>query len=156
MMQYRIPGEGRAREIDCRSSSSEQTTDGVSLQYSSTVRMQSNCHNSSKLCHAKRKNNSHSAAKNNKSTTPLIHMIAADEVSNFEAFRDCVSDLLIAKLSASAAGDKSRRKRTVKGRKNEIKPVSRPAQAEGGDAAELGETIEVCHPMKNEREESCW
>lgn len=71
-------------------------------------------------------------------------MIAADEVQNYETFRDCVSELLISKLSPSA--EKPKRKRAVKGRKNEIKPVSRPAQEDSNDAADLSETIEVGSP----------
>lgn len=69
-------------------------------------------------------------------------MVADNEVENYENFRDCVSELLISRLSIS--GDKTKKKRAVKGRKNEIKPVSRPLQSEAEDAAELGETIEVC------------
>lgn len=71
-------------------------------------------------------------------------MIAEDEIANYEDFRDCVSELLISRLSGTA--DKKKKKAT-KGRKNEIKPVSRPDQnQEDNDAlaADLGETIEVC------------
>lgn len=71
-------------------------------------------------------------------------MIAEDETANYEDFRDCVSELLISRLSGTA--DKKKKKAT-KGRKNEIKPVSRPDQdQEDNDAlaADLGETIEVC------------
>lgn len=72
-------------------------------------------------------------------------MISEDEVANYEDFRDCVSELLISRLSAT---EDKKKKRAVKGRKNEIKPVSRPEQnQEDNDAlaADLGETIEVCH-----------
>ena len=70
-------------------------------------------------------------------------MIPEDEVTNYEIFRDCVSELVISKLSRGA--DKHKRKRAVKGRKNEIKPVVRPVQeVEQTDAEELGEFIEVC------------
>ena len=70
-----------------------------------------------------------------------LSMIAESEVQNYEIFRDCVSELLIAKLSPSA--DTPKRKRLVKGRKNEIKPVSRAAAEDSSDAADLSETIEV-------------
>lgn len=74
-------------------------------------------------------------------------MIPDDEIANYEAFRDCLSDLVISKLSPSA--DKAKKKRAVKGRKNEIKPVVRPAEeVAASDAADLGEFIDVCtRPM---------
>lgn len=75
-------------------------------------------------------------------------MISEDEIANYEDFRDCVSELLISRLSGTA--DKKKKKAT-KGRKNEIKPVSKPVSKpeqdqENSDAlvADLGETIEVC------------
>ena len=70
-------------------------------------------------------------------------MISEDEIANYEDFRDCVSELLISRLSGTA--DKKKKKAT-KGRKNEIKPVSKPEQdQENSDAlvTDLGETIEV-------------
>ena len=71
-------------------------------------------------------------------------MIPDDEVANYEIFRDCTSELVISKLSRGA--DKSKKKRAVKGRKNEIKPVIRPVEEiEQTDAEELGEFIEVWH-----------
>jgi hypothetical protein len=72
-------------------------------------------------------------------------MIPEDEIANYEDFRDCVSELLISRLSGTA--DKKKKKPT-KGRKNEIKPVTKPEQGqEDNDAllADLGETTEVCH-----------
>lgn len=74
-------------------------------------------------------------------------MIPEHEVANYEDFRDCVSELLISRLSISDS--KAKKKRAVKGRKNEIKPVSRPVRSETEDAAELGETIEVRMPHTN-------
>lgn len=68
-------------------------------------------------------------------------MLADDEIQNYETFRDCVSELLISKLSPSA--EQTKRKRAHKGRKNEIKPVSRPAVDESDEAADLSDTIEV-------------
>ena len=70
-------------------------------------------------------------------------MIPEDEIANYEDFRDCVSELLISRLSGTA--DKKKKKAT-KGRKNEIKPVIKPEQGQEDNdalAAELGETIEV-------------
>lgn len=71
-------------------------------------------------------------------------MIPSEEESNFEAFRDCLSTVLIERLGPATEKPKKR----VKGRKNEIKPV---LQASGGkdgeaDAAELSEFTEVGIP----------
>lgn len=69
-------------------------------------------------------------------------MPTEEETHNYEAFRDSVSDLLIAKLSPAA--EKPKRKRGVKGRKNEIKPVVRAGQDEdSNDVSDLSDTIEV-------------
>lgn len=68
-------------------------------------------------------------------------MIPENEVSNFEVFKDCLSTSVISRL----APDSGKKKRTIKGRKNEIKPVKRDATAENdeNDAADLSEFIEV-------------
>ena len=68
-------------------------------------------------------------------------MISAEEESNFETFRDCLSTVLIERLAPATAKPKKR----VKGRKNEIKPVVRVNTGEEGetDAAELSEFTEV-------------
>jgi hypothetical protein len=71
-------------------------------------------------------------------------MIPEDEIANYEDFRDCVSELLISRLSGTA---EKKKKKASKGRKNEIKPVSKPEQGQEDNdalAADLGETIEVC------------
>jgi hypothetical protein len=76
-------------------------------------------------------------------------MIPEDEIANYEDFRDCVSELLISRLSGTA--DKKKKKAT-KGRKNEIKPVTKSEQGqEDNDAllADLGETIEVCQDFSS-------
>jgi len=65
-------------------------------------------------------------------------MIPEEEVANYEAFRDCLSELVLAKLSNTT----EKRKR-VKGRKNEIKPVARPVESEDNAAEELGDFIDV-------------
>lgn len=66
-------------------------------------------------------------------------MIASDEVSNFELFRDCLSTVVIERLAPANTKPKKR----VKGRKNEIKPVVRAEQNGETDAAELSEFTEV-------------
>ena len=74
-------------------------------------------------------------------------MIPEDEIANYEDFRDCVSELLISRLSGTA--DK-KKKKASKGRKNEIKPVIKPEQGQEDNdalAADLGETIEVCQDI---------
>lgn len=71
-------------------------------------------------------------------------MIPTEEESNFEIFRDSLSTAVIEKLAPAASKPKKR----VKGRKNEIKPVSSGTNgAEDGetDAAELSEFAEVRH-----------
>lgn len=60
--------------------------------------------------------------------------------SNYEAFRECFSNVLIAKLCDT--GEK--RKKAVKGRKNEIKPVRHEQPLdEGNDVSELADTIDA-------------
>lgn len=65
-------------------------------------------------------------------------MIPEGESGNYEAFRDCLSELVLAKLSNTT----EKRKR-VKGRKNEIKAVSRPVESEDNAAEELGDFMDV-------------
>lgn len=73
-------------------------------------------------------------------TCVLPSMIPEDEVSNFETFKDCLSTSVISRLAPDSG-----KKRAIKGRKNEIKPVAKVAPSENGesDAAELAEFIEV-------------
>lgn len=69
-------------------------------------------------------------------------MVAGNESSGFDNFADCLSTTVIARL----APDTSKRKRAVKGRKNEIKPVASIPQPDGGelgDAGELSEFVQV-------------
>jgi len=70
-------------------------------------------------------------------------MIPEDEQSNFEAFRDCLSTVVIERLAPETAKPRKR----VKGRKNEIKPVVQPQNGEDGDtdARELSDFTEVGH-----------
>ncbi|TKA43656.1 hypothetical protein B0A54_05439 [Friedmanniomyces endolithicus] len=65
-------------------------------------------------------------------------MIPDDEIASFEAFRDSVSTTVIARLAPSPNGS---RKRAVKGRKNEIKPVvkAQTNDDDGDDAGELSD-----------------
>ena len=74
-------------------------------------------------------------------------MISEDEIANYEDLRDCVSELLISRLSGTAV---KKKKKASKGRKNEIKPVVKPEQGQEDNdalAADLGETIEVCQDI---------
>lgn len=71
-------------------------------------------------------------------------MIAENEVENFENFKDCLSNTVIQKLAPN--GGKPVKK--IKGRKNEIKPVTRVQVVESNgednnDAADLADFIEV-------------
>ncbi|KAK5125194.1 hypothetical protein LTR85_000870 [Meristemomyces frigidus] len=70
-------------------------------------------------------------------------MISEEEAASFEAFADGLSTTVIARLAPD--GGKGTKKRAVKGRKNEIKPVAKVAQSNGddiGDAAELSEFVQ--------------
>lgn len=69
-------------------------------------------------------------------------MIPANEAAGFDSFADCLSTTVIARL----APDTGKRKRAVKGRKNEIKPIMPIAHPEDdtlGDAGELSEFVQV-------------
>lgn len=60
--------------------------------------------------------------------------------ANYATFRDCFSELVINKLSPSA----NEIQRRVKGRKNEIKPITRDTEQEAADSLEeLSDFIEV-------------
>jgi hypothetical protein len=62
---------------------------------------------------------------------------------NYAIFRDCVSDIVIQRLSPQVETKQKR----IKARKNQIKPVEQTAEdvsnARVNDAEELGEFIEV-------------
>lgn len=69
-------------------------------------------------------------------------MIAENEVENFENFKDCLSNTVIQKL----APNRGKPVKKIKGRKNEIKPVTRVVESNGedsNDAADLADFIEV-------------
>lgn len=69
-------------------------------------------------------------------------MISEEESANFDVFRDCLSTAIIEKLAP--AGGKGTKKKRVKGRKREIKPVVREEEEDGrSDVAELAEFVEV-------------
>ena len=69
-------------------------------------------------------------------------MVVEDERENFEAFLDCLSSSVIARLTPAAK--KGPKKRNAKGRKNEIKPVvDQNLEADGQDTGELSDFIEV-------------
>lgn len=76
-------------------------------------------------------------------------MIPDEETAAYESFRDALSGTVIARLSTPRSGAPSKRKRAVKGRKNEIKPVrhDQPPQQlqdqDTNDAADLADFIEV-------------
>jgi hypothetical protein len=77
-------------------------------------------------------------------------MIQDNEIGSFEAFQDSLSTTVIAKLAPRPTRNK---KKAIKGRKNEIKPVAKVAESNGeygdsNDAAELSDFVEVrqCQP----------
>ncbi|KAJ9647240.1 hypothetical protein H2199_002227 [Coniosporium tulheliwenetii] len=70
-------------------------------------------------------------------------MIPPEELSNYETFRECLSDVLIRKLTTKPS--KPARRRAAKGRKNAIKPVNAAASEEeqsASDAEDLGDFID--------------
>lgn len=74
-------------------------------------------------------------------------MIPLEEKSNYEVFRECLSDVLIRKLTTKPS--KPARRRATKGRKNAIKPVNAAASEEeqsASDAEDLGDFIDVGNP----------
>jgi hypothetical protein len=69
---------------------------------------------------------------------------ATSSADNYDILKDCLSTMIIEKLTPSSA--RPVKKRTSKGRKNEIKPVERPPPSEvevENDVAELGDFTEV-------------
>jgi len=67
-----------------------------------------------------------------------------DVEANYATFRDCLSSLVLQSLAVPI--NKPSRKRKVRGRKNEIKPVGQKEGEDGGggqDAEELSDFIEV-------------
>nr|POE98271.1 uncharacterized protein yisb [Quercus suber] len=71
-------------------------------------------------------------------------MIPASESANFKIFRDSLSTLVIGRLAPSSSSQGATKKRAVKGRKNEIKPVVRTQEETGEEqGAELSEFVEV-------------
>lgn len=76
-------------------------------------------------------------------------MIPPGEQPNYEIFRDCLSDVLIRKLTTRPT--KPARRRAAKGRKNAIKPVNAAAAEEeqsASDAEDLGDFIDVGNPSR--------
>jgi len=75
------------------------------------------------------------------SSSSQQQMIPADEQSNFETFRDCLSTVVIERLAPETAKPRKR----VKGRKNEIKPVVQIVNGDNGEADtnELSDFTEV-------------
>ena len=77
-------------------------------------------------------------------------MIPDSEASNFETFQDCLSTSIIQRLAPDSG--KPAKRRTVKGRKTEIKHVVRLREdVEKNDAAELSDFIEVgvgCYQLR--------
>jgi hypothetical protein len=66
--------------------------------------------------------------------------------ANYDILKDCLSTMIIEKLSPTNTRPSNNKKRQSKGRKNEIKPVERPKPTEEeveSDVAELGEFTEV-------------
>lgn len=73
-------------------------------------------------------------------------MLSGDAVANLEAFQDSLSTTVIARLAPAPA--KGSKRRAVKGRKKEIKPVSQvaagaSAEAEQSGAGDLSDFIQV-------------
>ena len=70
--------------------------------------------------------------------------VATDSSGNYDILKDCLSTMIIEKLSPT--GTRPSKKRNTKGRKNAIKPVEKPTPTEAeveSDVAELGDFTEV-------------
>lgn len=68
-------------------------------------------------------------------------MIADDEQTNYETFRDCLSTPLIEKSLGEPRNP--RKRKGGKGRKNAIKPVVEVTIDTSNDAAELADFLDV-------------
>lgn len=85
----------------------------------------------------------------------MADTIPADEQSNYETFRDCMSEPVMKALALPAAKEKTKTKRLAKKRAR-YKPVgmfaaakpaeeeAAPSEVSGADAEDLGEFIDVC------------
>ena len=67
-------------------------------------------------------------------------MIPTDEQTNYDTFRDCMSDAVIKILTRPEKGP---RRRATKGKKAAVQEKASDDEI-GNDAEELGEFIEVC------------
>jgi hypothetical protein len=88
----------------------------------------------------------------------MAEPIPADEQSNFETFRDCLSEPVLKALAAPIDKPKPKKKRHAKkgsksGRNEIVKQEVVPTVVESQetDAEDLGEFIEVCHAYKHTR-----
>lgn len=69
----------------------------------------------------------------------MANEVDSAEIENLSVFQDCLATTLIQRLAPSSSRGSKRR---VKGRKNEIKPVTVEADPES-DASELADFVEV-------------
>jgi hypothetical protein len=92
----------------------------------------------------------------------MAEPIPAEEQSNYETFRDCLSEPVLKALAAPAETPKPKKKRHAKkgsrSGKSEVveqestqTDVNKSEEAGGTDAEDLGEFIEVCHPYQHAR-----
>ena len=90
----------------------------------------------------------------------MAEPIPAEEQSNYETFRDCLSEPVLKALAAPVEKPKPKKKRHAKkgsrsGRSEVVKQestqtdVNKSEEAGGTDAEDLGEFIEVCHPYQH-------
>jgi hypothetical protein len=84
----------------------------------------------------------------------MAETIPADEQSNYETFRDCLSEPILKSLAAPLEKAKSRKKRYVKKNskekndtnEKEAKITVSHRDVQTSDAEDLGDFIEVHHP----------
>jgi hypothetical protein len=81
----------------------------------------------------------------------MAELIPVDEQSNYETFRDCLSEPVLKLLAAPSEKLKSRKKRHVKKsskdqtgmKEKDTKPFTSHSETKASDAEDLGDFIEV-------------
>lgn len=73
-------------------------------------------------------------------------MISDAEQTNYETFRDCISNAVISKLSIEPKKER-RRAKTQKSKDADTVKTEQPSSFDGNDAEELGDFVDVLIQM---------